>query len=147
MHKLRTLREKVAALVSKQETDLAREHESVCCFVTFENDEGKDFCVKHFKEQRKRLQKGCCSRSSPADYDHLATLSKFRGDFIDVRRAPEPTQIKFENLEKEKSKVRRERSDLEEDATAKRARAAQWAGVQPTAGGASCPSSGQARER
>jgi ADP-ribosylglycohydrolase len=42
MHKLRTLREKVAALVSKQETDLAREHESVCCFVTFENDEGKD---------------------------------------------------------------------------------------------------------
>jgi hypothetical protein len=56
---------------------------SVCAFVTFENDEGKDFALKFFKDKANR------------------SANLFRSTYrLKVDRAKEPDDIFFENLEK-----------------------------------------------
>lgn len=58
---------------------------SVCAFVTFENDEGKDFALKFFKDKAR------------------STANLFRSTHrLRVSRAKEPDDVFFENLEKNK---------------------------------------------
>jgi hypothetical protein len=104
--RLTDLKAKLANRVVAQEDDLARPKGAVCAFVTFENDEGKDTTVALFKKLKKlrRAQESCCASDAAniaSDLLELSADAKFRGsvDFA-VRRAHEPVDILFENLER-----------------------------------------------
>ena len=95
--KLRKLKEQLANANVQQEDDLSRTKRAVCCFVTFENDEGKDRAVELFKAVK---------QGKKEISDNLLELSKFRSTLTpSVKRAHEPLDIKFENLEKTRAVV------------------------------------------
>ena len=96
-----------------QDEDLEGEKRSVCAFVTFENDEGKDGLIKlwsklRFNGKRKKAKACCrieCCCPTPFEEHPPATFDTpeymFRGKHkLQVRRAKEPEGINFENLEK-----------------------------------------------
>ena len=106
--KLKKLRDEMVELVAAQEDDLIAHKASVCAFVTFENDEGKDFTVKFFKNINKLAQKscGCASFCAKGQEAHQLDEVKFRGEHVlKVHRASEPEDIIYENMECSKTEV------------------------------------------
>lgn len=101
-----------------QDEDLDEEKRSVCAFVTFENDEGKDGIIRLWKKlrlnEKRKLAKACCriecccptpfQEHPPPTFDTPEYM--FRGKYkLKVNRAKEPEDINFENLEKSAAQV------------------------------------------
>jgi len=89
--KIKKLKAKLQKLSDKLEEDIQDPgRPSVGAFVTFENDEGKDFVVRFFKKLPKSKYSSTMFRST----HHLK-----------VRRAVEPDDVFFENLEKTPTEI------------------------------------------
>jgi len=74
-----------------QTHDMSVQHDSVLAFVQFENDEGKDFALALFKRWRRM---NCRQIGETNLFRNAVKLS--------VKRAPEPDDIIFQNLESSK---------------------------------------------
>ncbi|GMH98910.1 hypothetical protein TrST_g6876 [Triparma strigata] len=106
--KLKKLREQMIQLVADQNLDLVAPKHSVCAFVTFENDEGKDFACKFFKgvEKLEGTKCGCASLCARGHDASILEEVKFRGQHkLKVKRASEPEDVLYENLECTKEEV------------------------------------------
>ena len=108
-------RAKLQKLNEAQDKDLDAEKRPVCAFVTFENDEGKDNIMKLWRQlkinSKRKAAKACCRIEcccpNPEELHPPPTLETpdylFRDTIkLKIRRAKEPEDINFANLEKSK---------------------------------------------